>query len=384
LARLLRYHRNMAVCSRPVSRRSFLASSFLAARALASDVKTQKGEVFESEWNRYSDAVTEFPVYRLTEPSYTSTLPAAYNRVISRNSGLLLYCCDRNGSPQAFRMNLKSGETQQLTDRKALDGASLALLPDSRAFCYFAERTLYLVSLANLKERAVYTIAEDWEAGPGWNVSADGAHATFVERRGEGSRLRSVALANGMARTIIELPFLMADPMERPQRAQFLYRKTGQGMGLVNSDGQENRELKLAAGGIGPAYWAVDGKTLLYLNFPDDPTQLNAIREHSFGPDADKLVAPTSQYAHFAPNRDHSVFVGASRNASSPVILLMLRITKRELTLCEHRASHPDTVAPMFAPDAQRIYFQSDLHGKPALYSVHVERLVEKIEGDSQ
>jgi oligogalacturonide lyase len=38
----------------------------------------------------------------------------------------------------------------------------------------------------------------------------------------------------------------------------------------------------------------------------------------------------------------------------------------------------------MFAPDAQRIYFQSDMHGKPALYSVHVERLVEKIEGDSQ
>ena len=69
---------------------------------------------------------------------------------------------------------------------------------------------------------------------------------------------------------------------------------------------------------------------------------------------------------------------------ASPTVLIMLRLTRRELTLCEHRAHHPETVAPRFAPDAQRIYFQSDLHGKPALYSVHVERLVEKIEGDAQ
>src|SRR5580704_15822198 len=92
-SRLLRYHRRMAVWSRHVSRRSFVASTFLATRALANDVKTQKGEVYESEWNRYSDVVTEFTVYRLTEPSYSSTLPAAYNRVISRNSNLLLYSC---------------------------------------------------------------------------------------------------------------------------------------------------------------------------------------------------------------------------------------------------------------------------------------------------
>ncbi|HUI77851.1 MAG TPA: oligogalacturonate lyase family protein [Bryobacteraceae bacterium] len=365
------------------SRRSLLASSFLAARALRSDVKGQKSEVFESEWSRYNDAATEFLVYRLTDPAYASTLPATYNRVISRNSNLLLYCCDRNGSAQAFRMNLKSGETQQLTDRKGVDGVSLMLSPDNHSFCYFAERTLYQASLMNLKERAVYTIPEGWEAGSGWNISSDGAHATFVERRGEGSRLRSVAFVNGAARTIFESPSLMADPMERPQHSQILYRKPGKGIALVNSDGQENRELRLAPGAAGPVYWTADGRSLLYLNFPDDPKQLNSIREHTLDQDTDRLIAPTSQYASFGSNRDNSVFVGASRNVASPVILLMLRITRRELTLCEHRASHPETAAPIFAPDAQRIYFQSDKDGKPALYSVHVERLVEKIE-DSQ
>ena len=72
--------------------------------------------------------------------------------------------------------------------------------------------------------------------------------------------------------------------------------------------------------------------------------------------------------------------VGASRNAASPTILIMLRSVRRELTLCEHRASHPDQVSPMFSPDAQRIYLQSDRHGKPAIYSLHVERLVERID----
>jgi oligogalacturonide lyase len=296
----------------------------------------------------------------------------------------MLYSSDRSGSLQAFRMDLKAGETQQLTDRKGIDGSSLTLTPDSRSFCYFADQTLYHTSLGNLRERPVCTLTDGWERCAGLHITADGAHALFGEKRGEQSRLRSVALMQGAARTIVDVPFLLGDPVERPLRAQILYRQTQKGLWLVNNDGQQNRELKLAAGGTGPAHWASDGKSLLYLNFPEDTTQLNAIREHSPDANTDKLVAKTSQYVDFGCNRDTSVFVGASRNAASPTILLMLRITRRELTLCEHRASHPEMTAPMFSPDAQRIYFQSDLHGKPALYSVHVERLVEKIEGDER
>jgi oligogalacturonide lyase len=373
----------MAVCAHCFSRRALLISGFAAPRALTANGKLRKGEAFESEWERYPDPTTEFQVYRLTDPSYTSTLPASYNRVISRNSGMLLFCCDRSGSPQAFRMDLRSGDTQQLTDRPGLDGESLALLPDSRSFCYFAERTLYLVTIANLQERPVYTMPEGWERCPGLNVGWNGGHFLFAERRGEGSRLRSVNLVQGTVRTIVEAPFVITDPMERPQRGQIAYRQNGKGFWLVNADGKQNRQLKLAPGGIGAAYWAADGKTLLYLNFPEDPKELNTIREYTPDQDGDKLVAKTSQYAQFGCNRDTSVFVGASRNVASPVILLMLRVTRRELTLCEHRASDPATVAPLFAPDAQRIYFQSDRHGKRAIYSLHVERLVEKIEADT-
>ena len=374
----------MAVFLRRFSRRSLLLSSLLAFRASADETKGPKGQIFESDWKRYADPATELEVYRLTEPTYTSTLPAYSNRVFSRNSAALLFCCDRAGSPQAFRMDLKSGETRQLTDRANLDGTSLNLLPDSRSFCYFADRTLYQVNLTNLREREVYMVPDDWERGSGLCLAADSAHAIFIERRGERSRLRIAALTQAGARTVFETGIAIADPIERPLRGQILYRETGKGLWLINSDGRQNHPLKLAAGVTGPANWAADGRTLLYLNFPDDKTKLNAIREYTPDDDSDKMVATTSQYVTFGFNRDTSVFVGASRNGASPVVLLLLRVTQRERTLCEHKGSHPDMVSPMFAPDAQRIYFQSDRHGKSALYSMHVEHLVEKIGSDKE
>ncbi|MBV8732531.1 MAG: PD40 domain-containing protein, partial [Acidobacteriia bacterium] len=335
------------------------------------------------EWERYLDETTEFQVYRLTDPSYTSSLPGPSGRAISRNSATLLYSSDRTGSRQAFRMDLKSGDTQQLTERNDIDGSSLTLLPDSHSFCYFARRVLYFASLGNLRDRAVYTIPEGWDLSSGLHAGPDGAHVVFAERRAGSSRLRSVALAQGSAHTILEAPFEITDPVERPQRLQILYRQFGKGLWVVTMDGRTT-ELKTAPGTAGSAIWSPDGRTLLYLHFPEDPKELNAIREYTPETQSDKLVAKTSQYAGFAPNRDASVFVSASRNAASPAILIMLRIVRRELTLCEHRASHPDRVSPMFSPDAQRIYFQSDRHGKQALYALHVERLVERIEEDSQ
>jgi len=368
----------MAGSARRFTRRSFLIAGVAGARLTA---QAPKGTTFPSDWRRYSDPTTEMDVYRLTDPAYSSTLPAYYNRAIARTSGWLLFCCDRGGSPQAFHMDLKSGETRPLTEAEGLDGASIALLPDNRSFCYFGGRSLRIVNLVTPRERKLYEVPEGWERGAGMSVGPDGTHATFVERRGESRRLRMVALSNGAARTVLEAPVEMSDPLARFRRAQILYRQADEALWLVDSDGRQNRRLKLAAGRVGPANWAPDGKTILYLNLPEDRTQLNAIREYTPDTDTDKLVAKTSQFVHFGFNHDTSVFVGASRNTASPVVLILLRVTRRELTLCEHKASHPETVAPVFAPDSQRIYFQSDRDGKPAIYCIHAEKLVEKTEG---
>ena len=374
----------MAGSARRFSRRSFVIAGLAGTRLAAQGPEgTPKGTTFPSDWRRYSDPTTEMEVYRLTDPAYSSTMPAYYNRAIAQSSAWMLFCCDRGGSPQAFHMDLKSGETRQLTEAEGVDGASIALLPDNRSFCFFAGRSLYIANLANARARKLYEVPEGWDRGTGMSVGPDGTHATFPERRGEGSRLRMVALAQGAARTVVEAPVPMSDPIARFRRSQILYRQADEALWLVDSDGKQNRRLKLAAGRVGAANWAPEGKTILYLNIPDDRTQLNAIRECEPDTASDQLVAKTSQFAHFGFNRDTSVFVGASRNAASPTVLILLRTTKRELTLCEHKASHPETVAPVFAPDSQRIYFQSDRHGKPAIYCVHAEKLVERTVGQT-
>jgi oligogalacturonide lyase len=48
------------------------------------------------------------------------------------------------------------------------------------------------------------------------------------------------------------------------------------------------------------------------------------------------------------------------------------------MTLAEHRASDPRMVAPIFAPNSQRIFFTSDQHGKPAIYSMAIDKFVEE------
>jgi oligogalacturonide lyase len=144
-------------------------------------------------------------------------------------------------------------------------------------------------------------------------------------------------------------------------------------LALWEADGRKSRRLPLAPGRPGPAFWSADGESVVYLH-------LNTIREWMAASDSERPVASTSQYASFAPNANGSIFVGASANKASPYILLLLRVPRRELPLCEHRSSDAAAVRPVFSPDSQRVFYQSDRDGKPALYTVNVQKLVEPTE----
>ncbi len=345
------------------------------AGALA--VAAEKPRVFAPEWERFTDPATEWEVRRLTNPAYVAHLPSAHERIFNRHGTFLLYWSDRTGSPQAFRMDLRTGESTQLTEAEALDGASLSLMPDDRSFCYFDGPVLRLRNLTSLREREIASISEGWQRAPGLGISRDGTSALFGETRDGRSRLRLVRIATRQAVTLGEFPFVLSEPLPNPRRAQVLYRQGDEALWLVNFDGRQNRKLRTAAGMIGPAQWSPDGRAVLYLRFPEDKSRLNEIREHIPDENADKLIAPTSQFVHFGVNSDASVFVGASRNVNSPHVLILLRVNRRELTLCEHRASDPREVAPLFSPDNRFVFFESDKHGKTAIYRVRVERFVE-------
>jgi oligogalacturonide lyase len=235
-----------------------------------------------------------------------------------------------------------------------------------------------------LHTREVYRIAPGFEAGRGLGMSEDGLYAGIVEQKAGVNRLRLITTRNGAAETLAESNAPISDPMPRPKRAGMLYRRGDDELWLVNYDGAQNHRLRLAPGGLGSAMWASDGRTVLYLNFPTDKKQLNNIREFTPDTNEDRLVSNTSQFVSFSHNADSSVLVGASGSLASPYVLLLVRSVKRELTLCEHRAKDPRTVAPLFSPNSQRVFFESDRDGKMAIYSMVVDRLVESTETEDK
>ncbi len=339
-----------------------------------------KGTVFPSEVVRYTDAATDFAIARLTDPAHQSWLPAYFERAIARHGNFLIYASDRSGTVQAYRMDLKNGQSRELTEATHLAADSLTLTPDEHSFCYLDGGALNLRNLSSLHTREVYRIEDGFEAGRGFGLSDDGLYAALVEQKAGTSRLRLISMRNGTAQTIAESSDPISDPMPRPRRAGMLYRRGDGELWLVNFDGAQNRKLRLAAGGLGPAMWSSDGRTVLYLNFPANRKQLNNVREFTPDTNEDGFVSSTTQFVTFNRNSDSSVFVGASGSKASPYLLLLVRSVKRELTLCEHRSSDGRQVIPMFSPDSQRVFFQSDRDGKMAIYSILVDRLVEETE----
>jgi oligogalacturonide lyase len=363
-----------------LSRRRFVSSFAAAGIGFAAG----RGQTLPSEIHRFADAATEFDVFRLTDPAHQSWLPAYTGRAVSKRGNFLIFASDVSGSVQAYRMDLKSGQSRALTDASHLDAGSITLTPDERGVCFFDGASLFLTSLSNPRSREIYRVPDGFGPGHGLSLSEDGLYAAFVEQKREANRLQLVTMRTGSAQTLVESAELIFDPMPRPRRAGMLYRRGDDELWLVNFDGAENRRLRIAAGGLGNALWSTDGRSVLYLNFPTDRTQLNNLREHTPDANDDRFISNTTQFAIFNRNGDSSVFVGASGSKASPYVLLLVRSVKRELTLCEHRARDPRLVSPIFSPNSQRVFFQSDRDGKMALYALAVERLVEQTESEER
>lgn len=349
-----------------LSRRWFLAS--LPAACFSQTFG--KGRISPSAFYRYSDPATEFPIQRLTDPTHTSVLSG-----ISRH-GFLICASDNSGRYEAYRIDLKTGLQKQLTDAADLDPHSLVLLPDDRDVAYLDGGNLMTARISSERAHEIYRIPDGYTRGRGLGISEDRLYAALIERKGSRSRLQLIRLAKGTAETLAEGEGEMSDPSARPKRASVLYRRGG-GLWLANYEGKQDYRLRVAAGGVGPALWSADGRSIYYLSYPDDSHKLHEIRE--FVPDSneDSEISETTQFVGVGRNGDASVFVGASGSRASPYVLLLVRAVRRELTLCEHRATDPLIVRPVFSPNTQRVYFVSDRHGKPAIYSISVERLVE-------
>jgi oligogalacturonide lyase len=306
-------------------------------------------------------------------------MTAPHLRQFGRRGDFLLYWSDRAGTRQGYRLDLRDGGSRQLTDVADLDPLSLSLSPDERTLYFFAGAALSATALSSLQTKVIYRVP-DGSTRTGMTVAADGS-ILFAEGTAGNWRIVRVGLqhAGPVLQSDHEIDVLLA----RPRRTQILYRSEGL-LWLVNDDGTARRQLRFEPGQTGEVLWIPSGHILIYLHIPDDPKQLITLRENSPDESSDKQIARTSQFATVSPNGDASVFAGASRSLASAYVLILLRVTRRELTLCEHHASEPAMVSPIFSPASQSVFFVSDRHGKSAVYRVNVEKFVEETGEEAQ
>ena len=357
-----------------VSRRRAISLIFTAScTKLGADIKP----TIPPERRRYPDPATEFEVHRLTDPAQSSFLPPNTGRAVTRRGNLLIYASDRTGNLQAYAMDLKSFASTQITEAEMLRRETLTLTPDERWICYADGDTLWTVQTNGSRARQVYSAAAGWRLDDALAITADGPAALVAETGEAGNALRMVPLGKGNPSTVFETPGPIGELQPRQQRAAVLYRGAGDSLWLAELPSGRQIRLK-TAGPTGPARWNPDGRTIVYLTLPQLAGETSSLRELTPDTGEDKLIGLTSQFHEFTMNGDASVFLGASRSAAAPYMLLLLRVARRELTLCEHRNSGAVRIEPTFAPDSQRIYFVSDRHGKPAIYSMAVDKLVEK------
>jgi oligogalacturonide lyase len=299
-------------------------------------------------------------------------LPARENRFVSSREAFLVFASDRTGDFAPFSANLKTGAISRLAETAALAPRSLALDSRGRELWLIDGTDLKIVNLQNLKVRTFLSGVTEF--------SIDSRRAPVVVRRGN----RLEQLASGSKRVLAE------DVSSRG-----ILNPVGNGCLFTREEIADEREYwfapfsaakprLLAKGKISSAYWRPDGQAVLFLRQVEHARYTaSQLAEVLLDGSPERLISETAQFAAFAPNTDGSVFVGASRSKAQPDIVLLLRSTGREMVLCEHRSSTPETVTPSFSPNSQRVYFQSDHDGKSAIYSVNVERLIEKTDDDA-
>lgn len=359
--------------SNSITRRAMLAGLPGCLLASIPTAKKAKSLPRVGEFVRFLDPVTETPVVRLTSIASNSYLPAPANRFVSVKDRFLVFSSDRTGAAAPYQVDLRNGTLVQLARPRRLVPQSLCLNGKQNALYLLDGDSLQEITLANRKLR---TIADGVSSFCELPESSGVAANFFVVREG---RLETLAADNNAPLAEDVEKFCLTRPGGKGclfQRAatgeqEFWYAPFPATSGPT--------PFLLAKGKITNPVWMPSGESLLFLQEVQQSNGVLTTEIHSACPETrrEQRVVSTTQFAAFSPNADASVFVGASRSKAQPTVLLLLAEVQREMTLCEHRASHPAAVSPAFSPDSKRVYFQSDHEGKSALYSVNVEALVE-------
>ena len=337
----------------------------LAAAVFAQPARRARELARVGEFVRLLDPVTETTVVRLTALSSVSHLSVPQNRFISVRNRFLILSSNRTGKLAPYNLDLRSGVVRQLAEAERLDPSSLCLDVSERSLFFIDGNALIEVQLSS---RRTKILAERVTA-----FSVNNLDSLIAIDEGKLRKLGGPVIAEGVDGFCLLRPQGDACMFERRSDSgdtEFWF--------VSLNRGETQRPMLLAKGDISFPFWTVDGESLLFLRrVKQGDVSLREIHQVLVSGCCEQRLSATSQFDAFAPNRDGSVFVGASRSKAQPNVVLLLKNPQRELTLCEHHAKSAASVRPVFSPDSRRVYFQSDREGQSAIYSVNVELLVE-------
>jgi hypothetical protein len=353
-----------------ISRRALLCTIPAAlAQAKQPQVKQPQGKKAKplpeaGEFTRIIDPVTENTIVRLTTLASNSVIPLARNRFVSARERILVFASDRTGHFTPHQIDLRTGVIRQIADTANLNPLSLCFDKTEKNLRYLDGDGLFE---AGLNRATPKKLADGCSA---FSVAGDGSFYLISE----GKLIRKEgATVNTLAESVSDL-------WPQPNSRGCLFaRNTGPDEREFHYVTAAAKPELIASGRIREPYWDADGESILFLRDVTAPSGaiLAEIHSKSIRGTGEAVVSSTSQFACFALNSDATVFVGASRSRAQPNVVIALRSPHREMTLCEHHATHPGEVSPAFSPDNRRVYFESDREGHSAIYSVNVELLVE-------
>ena len=332
----------------------------------------------ESQKKVFVDPATEYQVIRWTEDTADAHLPIDPNRALSSNDSQLLYASNRSGTWQPYLLDLKRGGSQQTGAPKDLRPHSLAMLRDGKDVIFLDGNTLIRNEIRRGRMRELYRSPEGWHSTGHLLLAQDDRMSAVMERRGDITRIVFVDPATGKSRPVMQSEGGELLPLGFHQRYGLLLLNTQHKPSLV---GVPNAPMlpNFPPGEVLQARWDRSGRILMYLiRTQEKGTERYQLMEYDLDAGTHRLIANTTKFATFSANADASVFVGASASKAQPLLLLLLRVTRREFSLMEHQSSSPASVNPFFSNDSQTLFFESDRLGKSCVFSVNIQGLVEK------
>jgi oligogalacturonide lyase len=367
---------------------------------------TASGKHYPSELVRYVDESTNRYVWRLTDPRVLSYGAYFYQRSISHDNAFVIFRSNRSGLMNIFRVDLPSGTITQLTDEK-WHVRDFVLSPNDEEVIYWGvstrgKRSVKALHLADLSERTIYEVADEWVYGSEIGLSSDGRHAVISERWKADDIPSGDPVQQWAIRPLCRVVMMSTDgseswvvheekrwlshPQIRPgdnRTIMYCHMNPAEEIWLVNSDGSSVRTPRPETGReeITHEYWLADGSKIAYVHYPHAETwhekmSLATIRSVDPRTTREETLMSCPGCSHCFSNKDNSTIVRDSQ--TDPFIYLVDVRAKKEAPLWRHDTSwksyaidsHAAYPNASFSPDASRVVFSTDKDGLPAVYLV--------------